>query len=85
MAGQSIWTGTHQVTLAFPPLWLEPGLYTLYFKLLVWGDANSSRYVSDVLHLDVAGESSGVSSVLHPYVNWTLTADQVDAPSLVLQ
>jgi lipopolysaccharide transport system ATP-binding protein len=66
------WKGSYRISLRFPALWLEPGLYTLYFKAMLQGQSAASRHVSDVFHLDVGGRSSGSGSVLSPNVNWTL-------------
>ena len=67
-AGRS-WKGTHKISLKLPPLWLEPGLYTLYFKIVLQGEA-VSKHVSDVFHLDVGGKSCGWNSILSPNVGW---------------
>jgi len=66
------WKGSYRIRLRIPALWLEPGLYTLYFKVLLQGQSTVSRYLSDVFHLDVGGRSSGSGSVLSPNVEWTL-------------
>lgn len=66
------WCGTYRIQLRFPALWLEPGLYTMYFKAVLQGQSSDSRYVSDVFHLDVGGRSSGSGSVLSPHVDWRL-------------
>jgi lipopolysaccharide transport system ATP-binding protein len=66
------WKGSYRINLRFPALWLEPGLYTLYFKAVLQGQSTGSRYLSDVFHLDVGGRSSGSGSVLSPNVDWTL-------------
>lgn len=70
LTGNQSWQGTHRVSVRFPPLWLEPGMFSLYFKLLLWGQAGSARHVSDVLHLDVGGYSAGWGAVLNPRVEW---------------
>lgn len=66
------WKGSHRLSVKFPTLWLEPGMYTLYFKLLLWGDSGSGRHVSDTLHLDVAGNASGWGAALSPHVKWEI-------------
>jgi len=62
--------GEFDVRVKLPPLWLVPGMYTLYFKVLLWGNLASSRVLSDVFLLDVEGENSTAGAVLHPYVRW---------------
>jgi lipopolysaccharide transport system ATP-binding protein len=66
------WQGSYRISVRFPALWLEPGLYSMYFKVVLQGQSTESRYVSDVFHLDVGGRSSGSGSVLSPNVDWTL-------------
>ncbi len=67
------WHGRYDVRLKVPPLWLEPGLYTLHFKVLLWGSVAQPRLVSDVLHIDVGGASSGWGAVMTPETQWNLT------------
>ncbi len=68
-AGRS-WRGSHKIGLKLPALWLEPGLYTLYFKVVFQGESASSRHISDCFHLDVAGKSCGWNSILSPTADW---------------
>ena len=70
--------GKHDVKISFPALWLEPGMYTVYFKLLLWGDTSSPRHVSDVLHLDVGGRTSGWNSVLSPRIDWEFSRARME-------
>jgi lipopolysaccharide transport system ATP-binding protein len=79
------WKGVHRLSVKFPALWLEPGMYTLYFKLLLWGDSGSGRHLSDMLHIDVGGNSSGWGAALSPRVSWGLTSSPVAAPSLAIK
>jgi homopolymeric O-antigen transport system ATP-binding protein len=71
--GQSVgWFGSWRLRLKLPPLWLEPGLYTLYFKVIFQGAGVNAKHISDVFHLDVGGKSCGWSSVLSPEAQWEL-------------
>ena len=63
--------GTYHIRVTFPPLWLNPGLYALHFKVQLWGHRASSRHVSDKFPLDVSGISSMADSTLHPKVKWS--------------
>lgn len=63
--------GRYDIKVAIPGLWLNPGLYSLHFKVIFWGEYGSARHLSDKLLLDVAGTSSLVTAVLHPQVEWT--------------
>ena len=65
--------GTYSIEATFPPLWLSPGLYALWFKVMVAGAYESSRFVTDKVTIDVEG-ASGVaeSALLHPGVGWAV-------------
>lgn len=66
----SAWKGAYEFRVKLPPLWLEPGMYSLYFKILLRGQLSSARYVSDMLNLDIGGECSGWGAVLTPRAEW---------------
>lgn len=66
------WEGAYDIKVKLPALWLEPGMYSLYFKVLLRGELARSRFVSDTLNLDFGGESSGTNSVLAPRAEWVL-------------
>ena len=69
------WRGAHEIRVKWPGLWLEPGLYAMHFRARLRGSNNAAqRHVSDVLHLDVAGASSGHNSVLSPQAEWGVEA-----------
>jgi len=67
------WQGSYAVEVKIPPLWLEPGMYTLYFKVLFQGHFAQSKYVSDVYNLDVGGATSGWNTILCPKAEWSIT------------
>jgi lipopolysaccharide transport system ATP-binding protein len=64
------WSGKNDIRLKLPALWLEPGLYSVHFKIHFWGQMAQDRYISDVVHLDVGGENSGWGAVITPRVDW---------------
>lgn len=73
--------GKYRIEATVPPLWLKPGVYTLYLKLLAeTDDANQVRYTSERIVLDIS-DSTGLfagktyASILPP-VSWTI-ADAV--------
>jgi lipopolysaccharide transport system ATP-binding protein len=66
------WQGSYRLKLRLPAMWLEPGLYSLHFKVFLRTQRQSARYVSDIFHLDVGGVSSGCGSMLSPEVAWSL-------------
>jgi lipopolysaccharide transport system ATP-binding protein len=73
--GSGCWSGSVPIRLRVPPLYLEPGLYSLVLKAFFWGDRNSARHVADTLNLDVGGESSGWGAVLTPKVSWHVSPE----------
>jgi lipopolysaccharide transport system ATP-binding protein len=77
------WSGAWRFKLKIPPLWLEPGLYTLYFKAIFQGAGVTNRHLSDVFHLDVGGKSGGWNSVLSPDVVWELHPAEKEKPAEV--
>ena len=74
---------SYEIKLGLPALWLEPGLYSLWFKVLYWGESVQSRVLSDVFHLDVSGTSSGWNAVLSPAPEWSL--ESVEAERLLVE
>jgi lipopolysaccharide transport system ATP-binding protein len=73
------WKGQYAVEVRIPPLWLEPGMYSLYFKVLFQGERSQSKYVSDVFNLDVGGATSGWNTVLSPRAEWSINSrDRVE-------
>jgi lipopolysaccharide transport system ATP-binding protein len=75
-----VWQGKYRVKLRLPAMWLEPGLYSVHFKVFLRTQAQSARHVSDVFHLDVGGISSGCGSILSPEAAWSVdTAEEPGA------
>jgi lipopolysaccharide transport system ATP-binding protein len=74
------WRENYTIKVRLPPLWLEPGLYSLWFKALYWGETVQSRVLSDVYYLDAAGRSSGWNAVLSPTPEWCF--QPVDSPAM---
>ncbi len=66
------WQGSYTFNVKLPAIWLEPGLYSLYFKAIMWGHETGGKVHSDVLHLDVGGESCGYNSILSPNPKWAM-------------
>ena len=62
------------ITVELPPLWLNPGVYTVHFKVLVQGISGSkARYLSDQVPFTVTGAANPVSStVLNPPATWSV-------------
>jgi lipopolysaccharide transport system ATP-binding protein len=64
--------GEYAIHVRVPPLWLNTGLYSLYFKVLFWGNFGKARHVSDKVPLDVTGRHSRVDALLHPGARWSV-------------
>ena len=64
--------GSYRIAVALPPLWLSPGIYSLFFGISFRGDYEKSYfYHSDAFPLDVFGASPRREAVLHPPSTWT--------------
>jgi lipopolysaccharide transport system ATP-binding protein len=72
----AIGRGEYAIAVSLPPLWLNPGPYSLYFKALIWSGSHEARYVSDQVPLDVAGTASRSRAVLHPAARWRVVNAQ---------
>jgi lipopolysaccharide transport system ATP-binding protein len=67
--------GDYSIGVSIPPLWLNSGLYSLSFKVLLWGVSENARHVSDKFPLDVTGGHSRVDALLHPEGTWTVRSE----------
>jgi lipopolysaccharide transport system ATP-binding protein len=64
--------GGYRLSVRVPPLWLEPGIYCVRFRVHFWGRIGRLESDSDPFYLDVVGESDGGSAVVHPTTIWTI-------------
>jgi lipopolysaccharide transport system ATP-binding protein len=67
--------GTHRIRVRFPGLWLRPGVYSVYFKMLgASADAGSARFFSDSIMLDVTGNDDPemLLGCITPDVSWEI-------------
>ena len=80
LEGQGLEAGVHHVRVEFPPLWLVPGIYTLFFKLTgrrVEGDER--RYTSERVMLNVTGKLNGHGrSIISPPLKWSLAREGME-------
>jgi lipopolysaccharide transport system ATP-binding protein len=68
--------GVHRIRVRFPGLWLRPGVYSVYFKLLgSSADAGSARFFSDGIMLDVSGNDDPemLLGAITPDAKWEIT------------
>jgi lipopolysaccharide transport system ATP-binding protein len=71
--------GTYRIKAQVPPLWLKPGVYTVYLKLIAeTQDAKQIKYLSERLLIDVADKTElfagKVYATILPPVEWSLSA-----------
>lgn len=69
--------GRHSLKANWPPIWLLPGAYSLYLKLIASNpDGDTTRIISNHILLDIVergGQVAGkIKALLIPQVNWTL-------------
>jgi hypothetical protein len=51
-------SGCYALQVSFPTLWLKPGIYSVFFKLLgINAGSGKTRFLSDSMMLDVCGNS----------------------------
>ena len=63
--------GTYILRLSVPGLWLSPGVYSMYFKILASSIQWEGRINSERLLLEVHGEMENTGkAILHPKVKW---------------
>jgi homopolymeric O-antigen transport system ATP-binding protein len=71
--------GRYRVKVELPPLWLAPGVYTLYFKFIGRKPCGmEERHLSERAVIDVTGSADGIGRAnLAPPLNWTLAPEEV--------
>lgn len=70
--------GQVKVRISLPGLWLAPGLYSVYIKLLVASINLSGRYDSERIMLEVKGGIDGTGrTILAPAVEWKLETSSI--------
>lgn len=69
--------GSYQIRVEFPPLWLVPGIYTLYFKFSGSRVSGAEEeYKSERVMINVTGNVNGKSNaLLAPLLDWSLTPE----------
>ena len=65
--------GLYRICVALPPLWLNPGLYSVFFKVLISGTGQNKPQRSDKVPLDVAGAYGAAGAPLHPAATWNVS------------
>ena len=71
--------GTYRIEAQIPPLWLKPGVYTLYLKLIgETVDSRQVKYTSERVLVDVADKTGlfagKVYATILPPVKWAVSA-----------
>lgn len=70
--------GTYRIKAQMPPLWLKPGVYTLYLKLIAETDAAKQvKYLSERVLMDIADGTKlfagKVYATILPPVDWKVS------------
>lgn len=71
-------SGTYRIKAQMPSLWLKPGVYTLYLKLIAeTEDARQVKYLSERVLLDIADKTEifagKVYATILPPVKWAVS------------
>lgn len=76
-------SGLYAIRVQFPPLWLAPGIYVLYFKFTGRrGSGVEEEYKSERALINVTGSPNGKArALLAPQLNWSLTPELLPQPS----
>ena len=69
--------GRYRVKVELPPLWLAPGVYTLYFKFIGRKPSGmEERYLSERAVIDITGTADGIGRAnLAPPLDWTFAPE----------
>ncbi|MFL6227701.1 MAG: ABC transporter ATP-binding protein [Pyrinomonadaceae bacterium] len=80
LGGGELREGLYRVGLEVPPLWLKPGIYTLFFKLTARkATGEEQRHTSERVALNVTGRLNNHGqdrALLAPPLRWTLAREQ---------
>jgi lipopolysaccharide transport system ATP-binding protein len=63
--------GVYRISVRCPALWLQPGVYSLCFRVKLWTTSRSAQCQSESFPLDIAGANGTSDAILHPDVTWT--------------
>jgi lipopolysaccharide transport system ATP-binding protein len=74
----SLNSGTYRIKAQMPPLWLKPGVYTLYLKLIAeTEDAKQVKYLSERVLIDINDKTEmfagKVYATILPPVKWAMS------------
>jgi lipopolysaccharide transport system ATP-binding protein len=74
--------GSYTLHLSIPALWLSPGIYSMYFKIIANSVEWEGRINSERLMLEVRGEMENTGkALLHPDVKWRVEPFELQATS----
>ena len=73
----SLEAGRYRVKVELPPLWLAPGVYTLFFKFIGRKRCGmEERHLSERAVIDITGSSDGIGRAnLAPPLDWTFAPE----------
>lgn len=72
---QELHKGLYQIKISLPPLWLKPGNYSMFFKVVMLG--GSIRIDSQPIPLEVIYhvDATNLQGLINPSVLWSLTGE----------
>jgi lipopolysaccharide transport system ATP-binding protein len=68
----SVLPGLYAIRVTLPPLWLNPGLYSVFFKAFISGTGQKMSQRSDKVPIDVTGAHGASGAPLHPAGAWSV-------------
>ncbi len=78
--------GSQKLRLNVPTLWLNPGVYSLYFKMLVADPGRSRRSESERITFEVADEFEASNrGILLPEITWNIVTPDLVGSAAVVQ
>ena len=65
----------YEIEVDLPPLWLSPGVYTVYFRAHIQGALKSRGiYESDQVPFTIVGAANPAAALLNPPAKWSVEA-----------
>ncbi len=71
-------TDLYQIRIKLPALWLNPGMYSVYFRVYFWDEKSSGKHDSDRFPLDISGNGGPSETVLNPAAEWSVVPVEAD-------
>jgi lipopolysaccharide transport system ATP-binding protein len=85
--GRKNLNGTYKLELNLPPLWLSPGIYSIYMKFIGHSYGRRARVTSERIMMKVTGKFDNTGkTILTPDIEWSIErAERVSAQAKVFE